>query len=587
MTTTDPHSYADDAQPSSQSLDLDLNVDFEARVLTGSAMIVLDRPADGELDLDTRNLAVQSITDGAGASLRFDLAPEDRVMGSRLRVHTHSDRVLIRYQTSPSAQAMQWLHPAQTKGGRHPYVFTQCQAIHARSIVPCQDTPRIRVRYEAKLNIPAPLKAVMAAAHLSREDLDAGRARETFTMPQAIPTYLLAFAVGNIASKDIGPRSRVYAEPETIDAAAWELADVDRMLTTAEKLFGEYVWDRFDVLLMPPSFPYGGMENPRLTFLTPTLLAGDRSLVNVVGHELAHSWTGNLVTNATLNDFWLNEGFTVYAERRILEALEGTESVALQAAIGRKHLETDMARLSKIDPKLTRLKTDLAGLHPDDVYSIVPYEKGYLFLLSIEQTIGRERFDRFLKDYIAQFRFQSITTEDFLAFLRSQLGADAERIDTSPWIAGSGLPSTTPVIRSQKLERIERIAESWRAGERPSPASLSALGPTEWQTLLSSLPRRMSPQDCAFLDGSFHLGEVKNAEIRVAWLAIAAASGYAPAQEAIRGTLRSVGRMKYLRPLYTALVEQGAEGRAFARRVFEEAKAGYHPVARQVIEGVV
>jgi leukotriene-A4 hydrolase len=306
MPLADPHSYADDTQPRTTELELDLIVDFKTRDLFGTATLTLDRRANGVLDLDTRALAIQSVSDDSDKPVPFELGPPDPIKGTRLRLSLAGDRATIRYRTAPDATALQWLTFEQTRGHRHPYVFTQCQAIHARSIIPCQDTPRVRSRYRAKLNIPQPLRAVMAAAHVGRSDLEGGRAVEMFEMPQPIPSYLVAFAVGSIEAKSIGPRSRVYAEPESLEEAAWELAHVDAMLTTAERLFGEYAWDRFDVLVMPPSFPYGGMENPRLTFLTPTVLAGDRSLVNVVAHELAHSWTGNLVTNASMNDFWLN-----------------------------------------------------------------------------------------------------------------------------------------------------------------------------------------------------------------------------------------------------------------------------------------
>ncbi|MEO1335971.1 MAG: M1 family aminopeptidase/hydrolase, partial [Myxococcota bacterium] len=418
MTRLDPHSYADDAQPNTTRMTLRWWVDILRSEIRGTATLQLDRPASGTLDLDTRDLTIEAITDGSGQSIRFELADPDPVLGQRLRLAVVSDIVHIQYRTSPNASALQWLTPAQTTGGRHPFVFTQCQAIHARSIVPCQDTPRVRVQFSATVDVPKPLHAVMAAAATGQSDGEDGRSVFTFDMPQPIPPYLLAFAAGDLASADVGPRSRVYAEPDVIDAAAWEFADIDAHLERAEALFGPYEWDRFDMLVMPASFPYGGMENPRLTFLTPTLLAGDRSLVSVVAHELAHSWTGNLVTNANANHFWLNEGFTVYAERRIVEALYGRPTRLLHDAVERKHLEDDIARLSATDPALTQLRVDLEGHDPDEVYSSVPYEKGYLFLARLEQAAGRDRFDVFLKRYIERFRFTSIVTDDLLGRLR-------------------------------------------------------------------------------------------------------------------------------------------------------------------------
>lgn len=587
MALADPHSYADDTQPRTRHLDLDLDFDFRARDLGGTVTLTLETPASGTLDLDTRGLAIQSVTDGAGEPVAFELAAPDPIRGSRLRLSLRGDRATIRYRTSPDASALQWLSPAQTRGGRQPYIYTQCQAIHARSVLPCQDTPRVRSRYRASLTIPAALRAVMAAAHAGRKVIDGGRAIERFEMPQPIPSYLFALAVGEIEGRELGPRSRVYAEPEALDQAAWEFAQVDAMLVAAEGLFGPYAWDRFDLLVMPPSFPYGGMENPRLTFLTPTLLAGDRSLVNVVAHELAHSWTGNLVTNASMNDFWLNEGFTVYAERRILEVIEGSASVALQAALGRRHLDVDLARLERMNPRFTRLRNDLSDVHPDEVYSLVPYEKGYLFLRRIEAAVGRARFDTFLRSYIDEFRFQSITTDDFLRFLERELGAAAQAIDCAAWIDGPGVPKTAPATASERLARIERVVADWKEGRRPSQDTLRRLDATEWQVFLSCLPGRLELADCAFLDDHFQLTDSKNAEVRVAWLTIAAASGYAPAYRGVRATLERWGRMKYLRPLYTALVEQGEQGRALAADIYARARSSYHPVGRTLVEGLL
>jgi leukotriene A-4 hydrolase/aminopeptidase len=576
MAAIDPHSFADDAQPRTRHLSLDLAVDFEARAVRGQVTLAFDRAAGGRLDLDTRDLSIEAVSDAAGPA-PFTLDGPDPIRGARLSITTKSDRITIRFSTSPKASALQWLEPAQTAGKRRPYMFTQCQAIHARSVMPCQDTPRVRSTYDCRLSVPPDLRAVMAAAFESRE---AGAFR--FRMPQPIPSYLFAFAVGDIADRDIGPRSKVFAEPAILDAAAWEFEGIDRVLTTAEGLFGPYPWDRFDLLVMPPSFPYGGMENPRLTFLTPTLLAKDRSLVNVVAHELAHSWTGNLVTNADMNHFWLNEGFTVYAERRILEAIEGLEAKALQAAIGRIHLEEDLARLSKKDIRLTRLENDLTGVDPDEVYSGVPYEKGYLFLVDLEQRIGRPRFDRLLGAYIDRFRFQSITTADFLRFLEGEIPAVVE--DAKRWIHGTGLPADAPSARSASLDRVLDLVARWGTGDRPDLAGLSS---TEWQLFLGKLEKKQSLEDCRWLDETFHLTASSNCEIRVGWLTIAAASGYAPAYGAIRATLTEIGRMKYLRPLYTALIDQGPAGQALAREIFTAAKDGYHPVARGVVEGLL
>ena len=416
-----------------------------------------------------------------------------------------------------------------TAGGKHPYLFSQCQAIHARSVIPCQDSPLARFTFDARVTVPEALTVVMAAAPgEAAKGPRQGTRTFAFTMPQAIPPYLFALAAGNIVGKDLGPRSRVYTEPEMLEASAWEFAGVDPMLLAAEEIFGPYLWDRFDFVVMPPSFPYGGMENPRLTFLTPTLLAGDRSLVNVLAHELAHSWTGNLVTNATIDDFWLNEGFTVWAERRILEKLEGTEAHSLSAAIGRKGLQDALDQFG-MDSPFTRLKTDSWGSDPDEFYSMVPYEKGFLLVVLMEQTVGRAKFDAFVKKYIEKFSFTSITTDQFEDFLDAELPGLAEKVGAERWIHGEGLPDNAPSFTSKRLAELQGLAKGWSAGQRPDPAAAKAWSATDWQIYLQNLPRDIGLEGCAWLDKNFQLNNAGNSEILCNWLGLAVGNGYEPA----------------------------------------------------------
>jgi hypothetical protein len=403
-------------------------------------------------------------------------------------------------------------------------------------------------------------------------------------MPQPIPSYLTALAVGSIGSKDISDRVRIYAEPEVLDRAAWEFAGVGDMVGVAESIFGPYEWERYDMLVMPFSFPYGGMENPRLTFLTPTLLAGDRSLVNVVAHELAHSWTGNLVTNATMEDFWINEGFTVWAERRILEALEGPDYAALHAAIGRISLEEAFERFGADSP-YTQLKTPLADVDPDEVYSEVPYEKGFLFVTLLERTVGREQWDAVIKRYIERFRFTSITTEELLEFLEHELPGVLDTIQARRWVYKPGLPGNAPVFVSERLENVRALADAWTKGKRPGADDVAGWKAEEWQLYLKWLGRDISLEDCEDLDGRFGLTSSGNYEILVNWLVLAIRSGYAPVLERTRGVLTTVGRMKYLRPLYQALLGR-PEFQGFARDVFDEMRDRYHTLSRVAIEGI-
>jgi len=579
MARPDPHSHTDLTQPRQKHLVWKAEVDFAARTIHATATLRFDR-GGAPVDLDSRGLAVESVTSVDGRPFPFELGPSEPILGERLRVTLAPgvDTCVIRYRTGPDASALQWLEPEQTAGGKAPFLYSQCQAIHARSVVPLQDTPRLRITYEAELTVPAALRGLMAAGAVDRE-VRGDKAVERYRMDEPIPPYLFAFAVGDLASRDIGPRSRVWAEPSVVVGAAHEFAGVDRMLTSAEALFGPYPWGRFDLLVLPPSFPYGGMENPRLTFLTPTLLTGDRSLVNVVAHELSHSWTGNLVSNATAEDFWLNEGFTVFAERRILEVLEGPEMVALHAAVGRQALDEAVANF-RDRPQLTRLRTRLQGVDPDDAFSQVPYEKGFLFLRALEDAVGRPAFDRFLRRYMEAFRFQSVTTEELLELIQTELPGALEAVNAPEWIDGEGVPAGAPVARSSRLEAVEALKT-----ELPAPAA-KEWSPWEWQVYLNHLPRPSPPELMTALDQRFNLTEDANPEVLVAWLTVAIRSGYPPAVRRAETLLGEVGRMKYLKPLYAALIA-GPGTRSLAEAWAQRYRRRYHVIAAAGVESLL
>jgi leukotriene-A4 hydrolase len=557
----DPHSYADTAQPQTRSIDLALRADFDRRVLEGEIALHFRAPGVGPLDLDTRELRIDAVTLLDGTPLPHDLFAPEPILGARLRIDLPRGAagVRVRYATSPAATALQWLEPSQTAGGQ-PFLFSQAQPIHARSLAPLQDTPRIRITVgSARFTVPSPLRALMAAA---------AKGPDVFEMPQAIPPYLLAFAVGDLTSRRLSDRSAVWAERAIADAAVEEFGEVEQMLLAAEELFGPYEWDRFDILVMPPSFPYGGMENPRLTFVTPSLLAGDRSLVNVIAHELAHAWTGNLVTNASANDFWLNEGFTVYAERRILEALHGRDSAELHAAAGLHDLHTALERFAA-HPELTCLRNDLRGIDPDEAYSSVPYEKGSLLLRKLEETAGRPAWDQFLRAYLGAFRFQSITTQEFLDFLEARLPGLASRARALDFIDAPGLPADAPKPRSRRLEQLRAFEV-----EPENPAELLVV----LQALAPDSPRLRE------LDARFGLANRSSLELRHTFVLLQLRAGAPEAVEAARRILLASGRMRYLRPLYTELARRHPEA---ARRIYQEARAGYHNIARAAVEGVL
>jgi leukotriene-A4 hydrolase len=554
MEHMDIHSWSQPERVRARHLDIDLDVRFDRRILEGSATVHFDRLAGDELVLDTRGLEIRSVTPAA----EFKLGEPHPVLGAPLRIRLlpKTTAVRIDYATSPGASGLQWLDPAQTAGKNHPFLYTQSQAIHARSWIPLQDTPGVRVTFEANIRVPAGMRAVMGAR------MDGSR----FRMDQPVPSYLIALAAGDLAFRELGPRSGVYAEPALIDRAAAEFSDTEAMIGAVEQLYGPYRWGRYDLLVLPPSFPFGGMENPCLTFATPTVIAGDRSLVSLVAHELSHSWSGNLVTNATWSDFWLNEGFTVYVERRILERLYGPARAAMEAVLGRRELDREMAGLRESDRVL---HIDLAGRDPDDGCTLVPYEKGALLLRTIEAAVGRERFDAFLRAYFDHFAFQSITTADFLEYARRELPS---AVPLDEWIFQPGIPAGAAEPHSDAFARVE---SGW-------PANPAAWSTQEWLHFL----RTQRPPDMPRLDREFHFTESGNSEILHQWLLMAVQQNYQPALAKVEQFLCSVGRRKFLKPIYTELM-MTPEGQARARAIYAKARPTYHPIAQTTIDGIV
>ncbi|KAJ8557115.1 hypothetical protein K7X08_002740 [Anisodus acutangulus] len=607
MAPVDPHSFTDSTHPLTTHISLTFYFDFPSSTISSATLLSLPTPYTGPLTLDTRSLSVSSVIDPLSLSpLPFSLSQLDPILGQSLTISlSNQTQVLILSKTSPSSSAVQWLSPPQTFNKTHPFVYTQCQSIHARSIFPCQDTPVARVKYAAKLNIPRQLSAVMAARHVERraplpseaqgvcEDsvwCGDDRVVEEFVMEQPIPPYLFAFAVGELGSREVGPRTKVYAEgvPEVLDSAAREFAGTEEMILVGERLFGPYDWERFDLLVLPPSFPYGGMENPRMVFLTPTVIKGDASGAQVVAHELAHSWTGNLITNKNNDHFWLNEGFTTYAERRIVEAVQGEDIAALNIGIGWRGLVEEMERF-KDNMEFTKLRTNQAGVDPDDVYSQVPYEKGFQFLWRIERQIGRPAFDDFLKKYIATFKFQSIDTDMFLNFLKANVPGIENEIDLKLWTEGTGIPPDAMEPVSNIYSKIVSLANEFKLGRMPREDEVADWKGQEWELYLENLPKSVEASQVTALDARYHLSESKDYEVRVGFLQLAISARCRDYYGVVEKTLKEVGRMKYLRPLYTALV-QGAgkdEEKVFARRVFTEACDCYHPIAQGVADAIL
>ena len=606
----DVHSWGNPQQVRVTHLSLELGVDFESKRIAGDATLELRRnpggPADAALWLDTRGLEVSGVADvteqgGEPRPLEFRIVDpevpeaERRLFPEGVRsdgapIHGRplvidldgADRVRISYQTAPSAEALQWLEPAQTAGGRQPFLFSQSQAIHARSWIPLQDSPGVRVTYDATIRPPEGLKAVMSASgNFGTEGPVDGPFR--FAMEQPIPPYLIALAVGDLEFRALGPRTGVYAEPPIVEAAASEFDDTEAMIATTEARYGPYRWGRYDLLVLPPSFPFGGMENPRLTFATPTVLAGDKSLVSLVAHELAHSWSGNLVTNATWDDFWLNEGFTSYLERRIIEDVYGADRAAMEEALALAGLRDE---LETLEPRDQVLDVDLWGRDPDDNVTAVPYDKGAFLLRQIERRVGRDVFDEFLRGYFDRFAFQSITTEQSLDALNEFL--DARQIDLPPsvdldaWVHQPGLPEVDEP-QTDRFDAVDRQASSWLSGDIDA-AGLQIEGWTtqEWLRFIDAMPDDLPAARVGELDRTLMLTRRQNAEIACRWLELAIRTGYGEADARLDRFLTTVGRRKFLMPLYTAMIEAGELDRA--RTIYAMARPKYHPIAVESVD---
>jgi aminopeptidase N len=586
----DPHSFSRPGEVRVTHLALDLTVDFDARTLSGRASLTVDNPAGAsELVLDTRGLEIAAVALDDGAAATFTLGDEvegQAFLGRPLTVEIApgTEVVHVDYTTSPGAAALQWLDPAQTAGGERPFLFTQSQAILARTWVPCQDTPGVRMTYEATVHVPEGLMAVMSAENPTADQ--AGGVYR-FEMPQPVPSYLLALAVGEIGFESLGRVSGVYAEPPTLPAAAWELADTPQMIDAAERLYGPYQWGRYDVLFLPPSFPFGGMENPRLTFATPTILAGDRSLVALIAHELAHSWSGNVVTNANWNDFWLNEGFTTYFEGRIMEAIYGEEYAEMLAALGLEQLRDTVEEIGADSPD-TRLHLDLAGRDPDEGMTDVAYEKGRFFLRTLEQAVGRERWDAFLRGYFDRFAFRSITSAEFLDHLRAELLSpeEAERVGVERWVYEPGLPDNLAAPESARFAAVDAERRAWLEGRPATDLATADWTTHEWLRFLRGLPDDLPQARLAELDRAFDLTASGNSEIQAEWFGHAITAGYRPAYPALEEFLLRVGRRKFLVPLYGALAAT-PEGKEWALEVYERARPGYHAVSRGTVDDLL
>lgn len=592
----DEHSFANIHQINTTHLHLDLDVDFETKTIYGVARHKMKNKGVDTAIFDIKELTIQKVTLGKGKEREttYLIGEKDSILGQPLavKIDSNTEYINIYYQTTEKCEALDWLDPEQTTGKKHPFLYSQGQAILTRSWIPVQGSPNNRITYSADVAVPAELMAVMSAENPVKRN---EKGHYHFEMKQAIPCYLIALAVGDLRYKALSENSGVYSEPELINQCAYEFADLPKMISSAEKLFGKYRWEQYDVLVLPYSFPFGGMENPRLTFANPTLLAGDRSLVSVIAHELAHSWSGNLVTNATWNDFWLNEGFTVYIENRIMEDLYGKEVADMLALVEFQELNQEMDEMLHSEhPDDTRLKLSLSERNPDDGMTSVAYVKGAFFLKTLEAKVGRKKMDDFLQAYFDQFAFQTLSTETFETFLNDQLLEPNEvQFNTKEWLYENGLPSNCVAIRSNRYQKMQKLADRYASGvnifkyrDKRTKLTREKYTTQEWLAFIRQLPDTLSVVQMAEIDKNLQFKNSGNAEIMAEWFVLGIKTEYPGIRQPMTRFLTRTGRRKFLVPIYKELAKT-PKNRNYAKDVYLMAAPNYHYVSRSTVEEIL
>ncbi len=590
----DTHSYARPEVARVTHVDLDLALDFAAKRVEGTAALdILAAPGAQEIVLDSKGLEIAGVTDANGRALPLVVGAEDPSKGAPVTIRMgDARRIIVRYRSGADAAALQWLTPQQTAGGRHPYLLSQGQPTLNRTWIPTQDSPGIRQTWTARITAPEPLKVVMSGERLTPEGEPAGAGRRAyrFRMDHPVAPYLIAIAAGDIEFRPLGRRTGVWTEPAMMERAAAELVDTERMVEAAEALYGPYRWGRYDVIVLPPSFPYGGMENPTLTFLTPTFIAGDKSLVGLVAHELAHSWSGNLVTNATWADSWLNEGFTSYFENRIMEAIYGPRRAAQEAALSFDDMMSALNEEGMTD-STTRLNLTAADGTPEGGVSGIVYDKGAVFLRTIERIVGRERWDAYLRSYFDRHAFQPMTSARFLADLRANLvQGDApleQRLMLDQWVYQPGLPSNVARPDPAAFAEVDQAVAAFTRGGAAPAAAFGRWTTAERLRFLNRLPRELAQPRLTELDRALSLSSQGNNEVLFAWLNLALANRYEPAVAPAERFLASMGRRKFVLPLFQTLWGEGDWGRAIARRVYAQTRPTYHAVTTESVDRVL
>eukprot|EP01059_Diplonema_ambulator_P034177 TRINITY_DN752_c0_g1_i6.p1 TRINITY_DN752_c0_g1~~TRINITY_DN752_c0_g1_i6.p1 ORF type:complete len:670 (+),score=225.57 TRINITY_DN752_c0_g1_i6:70-2079(+) len=596
QTVGDPSSYANFEEVVVKHMSIDWNVDFKASEVQGTVELHVEALQDADkIVLDSRDLTIHKITVGAEETqVRYTEGDDSDAFGTPITIHTSlaagaTTTIRILYKTSPDCSALAWLPPAQTEGKTHPYLFSQCQAIHARSLVPCMDAPSVRATYDAKVSVPKELRALMSAILHTTEEVG-DYCVSTFDQPVAIASNLLAIVVGNLERRDISHRVAIWSEPVVVDDAASDFSNTEKFVKACEELVGPYEWTRYDIVCLPGSFPLGGMENPCLTFASPTLLTGDKSLTDVICHEVAHSWTGNLVSPKTWEDFYMNEGFTMFLQRKVMAKLYGNEHFGFDAILGWDELQEYISSQGD-DHAYTVMRPELDGVDPDDAYSVVPYEKGFIFVCYLESLVGdKAAFEKWLYKYIQTFRRQAITTDDMLGhyvtyFTTEGRNVDFSQADFRAWFDEPGLPPVPPNFRSKLIDDSLELTEKWRriaegSQEEVSPADIDGWMCLQICCFLNRIDFDLPVEALTLMDKHYKLNSSNNSEVLFLWLTLCIKNKWSGHEGVLRSFLKRVGRMRFTRPLYCELKEVD-EAEAVA--IFQENKDRYHNICSKMV----
>ncbi|EMD63141.1 hypothetical protein GGP41_005162 [Bipolaris sorokiniana] len=609
-TPRDPNTLSNYHNFVTRHTSVDFDIDFERKRLFGSVVLTLECLTDEdvkEVVLDASYLDI-SVVEVEGKSVKFNVGDRVEPYGSPLSITLPSQvpkgktvDIEIKVATTDKCTALQWMTPAQTSNKKHPYMFSQCQAIHARSVFPCQDTPDVKSTFSFALRSPLPVLASGLPTGATdyqppKKDGESGTMKYTFEQKVPMTVYLFAVASGDLASASIGPRSTVWTGPEELLKCKDELdGEIEPFMKALESIVSPaYQWGQYNVLILPPSFPYGGMENPVWTYATPSIISGDKQNVDVIAHELSHSWSGNLVSAASWEHFWLNEGWTTYLERRIAAALHGEAHRHFSAIIGWKALEQSIENYGKDHP-YTKLVLDLKGQDPDDAFSSIPYEKGFHALYQFELLLGKEKWDSFIPHYFDTFKFKSVDSYDFKSCLINFFEKDAEskaKLDSFDWdklFYAPGYP-VKPDFDQTMVKSCYELADKWEALVSSSsdfkPTASDIEGWVSNQSVvflerLQSFASKFSAESVHLLGATYGYKTTQNIEVSSRYLSIGLMAKVEESYEPSAELLGQIGRMKFVRPMFRLLNEAN---RDLAVKTFEKNKDFYHPICRQMVE---